>query len=113
MRATRTCAVAAVALFLPALAAAQELEPRALINVPVGMNFFVAAGGYLYGNVLLDPALPIEDGRAHLGTLGLGYARSIGLFGLGGKVSLAVPTATGDWSALVNGEEVTTSRSGF
>jgi hypothetical protein len=95
------------------LAATQELEPRALVNAPVGMNFFVAAGGYLYGNVLLDPALPIEDGNAHLGTLGLGYARSIGVFGLAGKISLGVPTATGQWSALIDGEEVTTSRSGF
>ena len=113
MQATRFCAVAGVALFLPALVAAQELEPRALINAPVGMNFFVAAGGYLYGNVLLDPALPIEDGHANLGTLGLGYARSIGVFGKAGKVSLVVPTAAGEWSALVDGEEVTTSRSGF
>ncbi len=42
--------------------------------------------GYLFGNLLLEPSLPLEDGRAKLGTLGLGYLRSIDLFGMAGRV---------------------------
>jgi hypothetical protein len=40
---------------------AQELEPRALTNVPVGLNFAVLGYGYARGNILLDPAVPIEN----------------------------------------------------
>jgi hypothetical protein len=40
---------------------AQELELRAVTNLPVGTNFIVAGYGFASGNVLVDPALPIED----------------------------------------------------
>ena len=33
---------------------AQELEPRAYSNVPIGMNFALAGYGFTEGNVLLD-----------------------------------------------------------
>jgi hypothetical protein len=75
--------------------AAQELEPRALVNTPIGTNFVIAAGGYLYGNVLLDPAIPIEDLTADLWTVAAAYARSISVFGLAGKIGGAVPFRRG------------------
>ena len=40
---------------------AQELEPRALTNLPVGSNFVLAGYSFLTGNTLLDPALPVKD----------------------------------------------------
>lgn len=93
-------------------ATAQELEPRALVNAPVGMNFLVVASGYAYGNLLLDPALPIEDGDARLGTLAFGYLRSVDAFGLAGKIGLVVPFATGDWEARLAGVDTSTARTG-
>jgi hypothetical protein len=107
--------VAAILAAAPAAApaAAQELEPRALINAPVGVNFLLVAAGYAYGNVLLDPALPLEDGRARLGTVGVGYLRSIGVFGMAGKIGLVVPAATGYWEATFAGADTSTSRTGF
>jgi len=36
--------------------------------------------------MLLDPALPLEEGNAHVGTLILGYVRTIDFFGMAGKV---------------------------
>ena len=47
---------------------AQELEPRLLTNVPVGSNFVVAAYGLASGNILLDPAVPIEGLNSDLHT---------------------------------------------
>jgi hypothetical protein len=44
----------------------QELEPRALTNIPVGMNFAIAGYAYSQGNLLFDPALPLEDTDAKL-----------------------------------------------
>ncbi|MGD9328860.1 MAG: hypothetical protein PVH48_07840, partial [Cyclobacteriaceae bacterium] len=42
-------------------ARSQELEPRALTNVPIGMNFLFMGYSFSQGDLLLDPALPIED----------------------------------------------------
>jgi hypothetical protein len=111
----RPLALAAAALLgLPPLgAAAQELDPRALVNAPVGVNFLVVATGYLYGSLLLDPSVPIQNGHGHVGTLGLGYVRSIGLFGLAGKVGLVVPAATGTWKGDIATGDTSTSRTGF
>jgi len=82
---------------------AQELEPRALINAPVGTNFVLVSTGYLFGNVLLDPALPLENGEADVWTFAASFARAINFFGLAGKIGVGVPLATGRWSAEING----------
>jgi hypothetical protein len=99
--------------FLAAPAAAQELEPRALVNAPIGMNFLVVSPGYMHGNLLLEPSLPLENGKARLGTLGIGYLRSIDFFGMAARVGFAVPAATGRWEATVAGSDTSTTRSGF
>ena len=47
---------------------AQELEPRTYSQTPTGVNFIAAGWGHSAGNVLMDPALPIEglDGSLNL-----------------------------------------------
>ena len=40
---------------------AQELEPRAYTNLPVGLNFIVAGYAYATGGVLFDPSIPLEN----------------------------------------------------
>ena len=45
----------------PSRVLAQELAPRTYINSPVGINFLGAGYVFSSGNLLLDPALPIED----------------------------------------------------
>ena len=102
----------AVAL-LAAPVVAQELEPRVLVNSPVGVNFLVVIGGYLNGNLLLEPSLPLEDGKARMGTVGLGYLRSIDFFGMAGRVGFAVPSATGSWEATFAGRDTSTTRTGL
>lgn len=91
---------------------AQELEPRALTNVPVDMNFAVLGYGYAVGNILLDPSVPIEDLNAKLHTVAGAYLRSINFFGLAGKVDAVLPFATGHWEGIYEGIDTTTSRTG-
>jgi len=91
----------------------QELEPRALTNIPVGMNFAIAGYAYSQGNLLFDPALPLEDTDAKLHMLIGAYARSINFFGLSGKMDLIVPYGIGDWTGVFTGIDTATSRSGF
>jgi hypothetical protein len=86
---------------------AQELEPRALTNVPVGFNFAVLGYGYSQGNILLDPAVPIEDLDSRLHAFFAAYVRTINFFGLSSKLDVVVPAAFGDWEGLFLGEGAT------
>lgn len=92
---------------------AQELEPRSLTNLPVGINFVVAGYGYSWGNTLLDSSIPIEDLNSKIHGLVAAYARSINFFGMGGKVDVILPYAIGDWDGFLEGTYRTAVRSGF
>lgn len=83
---------------------AQELEPRAFTNTPVGLNFLIASYDYSQGDVLFDPAVPLKDANAitHVGTLA--YVRSVDVFGRSGKIAIALPYAWLSASALIDGE---------
>jgi hypothetical protein len=109
----RWCGVLWFSVTVIVPAAAQELEPRALINSPQGRNFVLLAAGYAHGNLLLDPAVPLEDGNANLGSFAAGYLRSISLFGLASKISVVIPFATGTWTAVLNGVDTSATRTGF
>lgn len=85
LRLPRPALLVPVLLIAAGAAPAQELEPRALVNAPVGTNFLIASAGYAYGNLLLDPAIPIVGGTADVGTLALGYVRSVGIGGSPGR----------------------------
>ena len=56
--------LAGAALCLLVLAApgtrAQQLEPRAYANTPVGMNFLIAGYACSTGGLSTDPALPLD-----------------------------------------------------
>ncbi|MCL7966087.1 MAG: transporter [marine benthic group bacterium] len=94
--------------------AAQDLEPRAFSPAPVGLNFAALGYAYSYGNVVLDPALPISDGEADVHSVLGAYVRTIDFFGMSGKVDAAVPyVAYGKWTGLVEGVPDSTTRSGF
>jgi hypothetical protein len=91
---------------------AQELEARTYTNTPTGVNFISV--GYLHsqGNVLIDPALPIEglDGSVNLGFLR--YTRSLGLFGNSSKLKVLVPFTSGDWRGELEGVPQSRSATG-
>jgi hypothetical protein len=95
------------------VAPGQELEPRALTSVPVGMNFLLAGYSFAQGNILLDPGIPIDDLNANLHTFVGAYVRSIKVFGLSGKADVVVPIAFGDWSGYLDGTDTTRSANGM
>ncbi|HEC43668.1 MAG TPA: transporter [Bacteroides sp.] len=100
-------------LLFPDKIRAQELEPRSLTNVPVGMNFVMAGYTWTQGNILLDPALSIEDLNATVHGIVAVYARSINVFGKSGKIDAVLPYAFGNWSGVQNQEQKYTSRHGL
>ena len=87
---------------------AQQLEPRAYSNAPIGVNFFSLGYAWSNGNVLLDPALPIEDLDAdiHVGMLQFSHAYS--LFGENTKLKFALPWTASDWKGSI--EDIPASR---
>ena len=106
-------ALTVILVLLSASVSAQQLEPRMYTNIPVGMNFFVLGYSYARGNILLDPAVPVEDLDSRLHTVFGAYVRAIDFFGLSGKVDIVVPGATADWTGKLEGEAASRSVEGF
>lgn len=88
------------------------MEPLSYTNAPIGLNFVIAGYGYLWGDVLVDPSLPVKDVDAKIDTAILTYARVLDFWGQSGTLSLIVPyawlTATGE----VFGQSRTVDRNG-
>jgi hypothetical protein len=102
------------ALFLICnLSMAQDLEPRAYANMPKGANIIVGSYGYLKGNIVTEPSLPIEDFIITSNNFGVGYMRSFGLANKLARIQVAIPYVLMDGSATVNGEKITGNRTGF
>jgi hypothetical protein len=103
----------ALLLLLPALAArAQELEPRAYSNLPVGLHFAIVVYGYSEGGLSTDPSLPIEDAHLQIHTTALAYSQSLNLYGSSGRFDLILPFSDLSGTALVAGEPASRNISG-
>jgi hypothetical protein len=102
-----------LALIIPLNGVSQELEPRALTNLPKELNFVGLAYAYASGNTLLDPSLPLEDFDGQINTLILAYVRAIDFFGKSGKVDVILPFAGGDFTGIFQNTSFEDSYTGF
>lgn len=109
---TALSAAAALALLLSD-ALAQELEPGAYQNAPVGMNVVFAGYGFSKGNILLDAALPVEGANATVHGVALGYLRTLNLFGRSAKLDAQLPISWARFEGVVEGEFRTRSPRGL
>jgi hypothetical protein len=96
-----------------ASACAQDLTPRAYVITPSGSNAVIFSYSLNTGSVLFDPSIPVTDSSITVSTPVLSYYRSFGLFGRSSNITLSLPYAVGDASALLNGSKVSASRSGL
>jgi hypothetical protein len=94
-------------------ARAQQMEPRSYSNAPIGLNFLIAAYQYSWGDVLLDPSLPITNVDAKVNSVVLGYSRFIDLFGESGTIAVALPYARVTANGDLEGQPRSISRAGF
>jgi hypothetical protein len=92
---------------------AQDLEPRAYSNIPVGLNFVIAGYGYTAGGVLFDPAVPLDNAHIKIHGAVLAYARSIRIGTMSGKIDMVVPYAWLSGTAAFNNQPVSRDVSGF
>ncbi|MCI4442225.1 MAG: transporter [Lentimicrobium sp.] len=91
----------------------QDLEPRAYANIPKGTNVLAVGYGYNKGNVLSDPSLPIKDFKLNTQLLAVNYIRSFSLAKKLARVQVSIPMADMQGKLLLNGVQVTGSRTGF
>ncbi len=70
---------------------AQDIEPRAYSNAPVGVNFLIAGYAYTRGGVAFDSALPVTNPEIETSSAVLGYVRVLDLWGMSGKVDAVIP----------------------
>jgi hypothetical protein len=105
--------LACLLLALPMHGLAQEIEPRRWTHIPTGANFIGGGYGFTEGKLFINQALLIEDAEAEINTIGLSYIRSFGLFGKSARIDIKAPYNIGRWQGLVDGELVSTERSGF
>ena len=100
-------------LFNSNLLKSQDLDPRAYVWVPLKGNFLSSGFAFSQGGVLTDPSLPIDNLKASVQTLNIGYARSFNLLGKTATAFAALPYTWAQASANVNGQLENITRSGF
>jgi len=87
-------------------AQAQDIEPRAYSNAPVGVNFLIAGYAYTEGAVPFDASLPVKNAQLKTSNAVLAYARVLDLWGMSGKFDAIVPYTWLSGTAELRGETV-------
>jgi hypothetical protein len=110
-----SCAVPAVIalLFVAAQAHSGEIEPRAYVNTPVGINFLLAGYAYTDGGLSTAGSSPIKDANLKMNTGVLAYARSLDVWGKSGKFDVILPYSQLSGTAMVSGQPRERDVSGF
>jgi hypothetical protein len=103
------CALMAIA----SLTNAQDIEPRAYSNAPVGVNFLIAGYAHTQGGLFFDPSLPVTDPHLKTSTAVLAYIRAVNFWGKSGKVNLILPYMWLSGSANFEGQPVQRMVNGF
>src|SRR5262245_12349056 len=99
----RSVAFVILAMLATAFAHAQDLEPRAYGNAPVGLNFLIIGYAHAEGGLVTDPSIPLENPHLEIPTMVAAYARTFGLWSRSAKVAVGVPYAWLSGTADVNG----------
>lgn len=85
-------ALTAWALAASSMAAhAEDIEPRAFSNAPVGVNFLIAGYVHTRGGVAFGSNLPITNPSLETSSTLVAYVRALDLWGMSAKFSAAVP----------------------
>ncbi len=104
---------ALLSFFVAITLAGQELQPRAYLPAPVGLNFFGISYSGNSGGLLFDPSLPVEDAHVNASITAVSFGESLGVFGRTGQVLVVLPYVVADLSGKVAGIEAARHRSGL
>ena len=93
-------------LAVPAAARAQDIEPRAFSNAPVGVNFLIGGYAFTRGGLSFDTAVPITNAHLNTSNAVLGYARVLDLWGNSAKFDAVLPVTWLSGTAQFAGQPV-------
>lgn len=108
-----TLAAAALAFVAPSAVQAQEIEPRAYSNAPIGVNFLLAGYAYTQGAVPFDASLPVKNAQLDTSSAVLAYGRVLDVWGQSAKFSAIVPYTWLSGTAEVAGQALQRDVTGF
>ena len=91
-------------LFMAVPVHAGEIEPRAYVNTPVGINFLLAGYVYSDGGLSTPGSSPIKDAQLRMNTGILAYARTLDVWGKSGKFDVILPYSELSGNAMVAGQ---------
>ena len=94
-------------------ACAQDIEPRAYSNAPIGVNFLIAGYAYTRGGVAFGPSLPITNPDLNTSSAVIAYARVLDLWGMSAKFDATVPYQWLSGTADYRGQTVVRTVDGF
>ena len=94
-------------------ARAQDIEPRAYANAPIGVNFLIAGVARTRGGLSFDPSVPITNAKLGTSNAVLAYAHVFELWGQSAKVDVVLPYARLTGTAQYAGQPVQRDISGF
>jgi len=85
---------------------AQDIEPRAYSNAPVGVNFLIAGYAYTRGGLAFDTSLPLTNPNLRTSSTVVSYATVLDLWGKSAKFDVVAPYTWLSGSAVYKGEPV-------
>ncbi len=100
-------------VFVGSRAEAGEIEPRAYVNTPVGVNFLLGGYAYTEGGLATSGASPIKDAELTMDSGLFAYARSMDVMGKSAKFDVILGYSELSGTAKVGGEKRTRNVSGF
>ena len=92
---------------------AQDIEPRAYSNAPIGVNFL--GGGYAYtrGSLPTDPSVPVTNSDLTTSSALLAYGRVFELWGQSAKINVVAPYSWLSGNAVFAGQPIQRSVNGL
>jgi Putative MetA-pathway of phenol degradation len=82
---------------------AEDLEPRAYANTPVGINFLGIGYSDMDGSVTASPSIPLKDAELNVKTTVFAYSRSLDVWGSSGKFDVIIPVSDLSGTATLGG----------
>lgn len=89
---------------LPCSLRAAEIEPRAYVNTPIGVNFLVAGYAYTDGGLSTDASSPLQDAQLTIDTEAFAYAHTIDVMGKSAKFDMILGHSSLEGTALFAGQ---------
>ncbi len=94
-------------------AGAQDIEPRAYSNAPVGVNFLIAGYAQTRGGLSFDSALPASNPDLTTSSAVVAYARVLDIAGKSAKFDVVAPVTDLSGSVDLDGEQLRRDISGL